>query len=143
MFFKNYYILLVGIAITSNALAQDATIVDDYKMVIKRIPYQVQICKDITTGGDKTGDTLKGAIIGGIIGNNVGDAKNNGALGAIIGGMLGHSNSNASNDTKTICGNETRYREQTEHVYDSSKITFRYEGHTYTLRFKKKRYSNE
>lgn len=138
MFLKKYYILFVGLAITSNALAQDATIVDDYKMVIKRIPYQIQICRDISTSGDKTGDTLKGAIIGGIIGNNVGDAKNNGALGAIIGGMLGHSNSDATSGTKTMCGNETRYKEHTEHVYDTSKITFNYEGHTYVLRFKKK-----
>ena len=47
-------------------------------------------------GGDKTADTLKGAIIGGVIGNNVGDVDNGGAIGAIIGGMLGHNNSNVT-----------------------------------------------
>ena len=53
-----------------------------------------------TFSGDKTADTLKGAILGGVIGNNVGNVDNGGAIGAIIGGMIGHNNSNASGGTK-------------------------------------------
>ena len=79
--------------IASNGLH---TIKDHYKMVIKQTPYSVEICRDVTTSGDKTGDTILGAIIGGAIGNNVGDVENGGALGAVIGGMLGHANSDAT-----------------------------------------------
>ena len=58
-------------------------------MVIKQTRYSVEICRDVTTSGDKTGDTILGAIIGGAIGNNVGDVENGGALGAVIGGIGG------------------------------------------------------
>ena len=34
-------------------------------------PKQVEVCEDVSVGGDRTGDALMGAIIGGIIGNNV------------------------------------------------------------------------
>lgn len=40
-------------------------------------------------GGASTGDVLKGAILGGLIGNNIKGENGGGAAGAVIGGILG------------------------------------------------------
>jgi uncharacterized protein YcfJ len=87
--------------------------------------------------GDKSGDMLKGAIIGGIIGNNVGDIKNGGAAGAILGGIIGHNNSTATGGTRQVCRVETRYTEAPMTVYSHSTVTFTHNGKTYTVRFQK------
>ena len=92
------------------------------------------------TSGDKSADMLKGAIIGGILGNNVGDIKNGGAAGAIIGGMIGHNNSTATGGTQTVCQLETRYDEEQVSVYSHSVIKFEY-NNRFTLRHSK--YSKE
>ena len=113
------------------------TVQDQYKMVITQKPYNVEGCRQVGTSGEKTGDTLKGAIIGGIIGNNVGDIKNGGAAGALIGGILGHNNSKATGGTKRVCNIETRYEEQARQVYSHSIVTFMYNGKQQVLRFTK------
>ena len=81
---------------------------------------------------------LRGAIIGGIIGNNV--TKNlpdGGTAGAIIGGILGHNSSTATGGTQRRCTVETRYNEEYQEVYSHSNITFTLDGKTYTVRFKR------
>ena len=115
----------------------DTQVQDHYKNVIHKTPHSVEVCYDKSVSGDKTGDTLRGAILGGIIGNNVGDINNGGAIGSVIGGMLGHSNSNATGGTKRVCQIETRYTEESMRIYSHSKITFEYMGKTYTLQFEK------
>ena len=115
----------------------DTQVQDHYKNVIHKTPHSVEVCYDKSVSGDKTGDTLRGAILGGIIGNNVGDIDNGGAIGSVIGGMLGHSNSNATGGTKRVCQIETRYTEKSMRIYSHSKITFEYMGKTYTLQFEK------
>tara|TARA_B100002019_G_scaffold45358_1_gene38143 strand:+ start:193 stop:612 length:420 start_codon:yes stop_codon:yes gene_type:complete len=124
------------LVLTGTAKAQ-TIITDHYKTVIEKDAYNVEVCYDKNVPGDKTGDTLKGAIIGGIIGNNVGNVDNGGAIGAVIGGMLGHNNSNATGGTKRVCQMETRYNENPKEIYSHSLVRFVYEGKTYTLRFKK------
>lgn len=121
----------------SPAVAQEPVIQDHYKEVINQKPYHVEICRDVNVSGDKTGDTLKGAIIGGIIGNNVGDIKNGGALGAVLGGMFGHNNSNAQGGTQRRCSTEIRYNEERQTIYSHSTIRFMTNGKYYTLNFKK------
>ena len=121
----------------SPAVAQEPVIQDHYKEVINQKPYHVEICRDVNVSGDKTGDTLKGAIIGGIIGNNVGDIKNGGALGAVLGGMFGHNNSNAQGGTQRKCSTEIRYNEERQTIYSHSTIRFMTNGKYYTLNFKK------
>lgn len=126
----------------STAMAADnvntnARVKDHYKTVIQQTPYQVELCRDVSVSGDKTGDTVKGAIIGGILGNNVGNIDNGGAIGAILGGMLGHSNSDASGGTKRVCSTETRYKEKSAVVYSHSTISWRLDGKNYTLKFYK------
>ena len=94
---KKTLMTLALIGASTSAYAE--TVQDFNKTVINRVPYNVEVCTNQTVSGDKTGDTLKGAIIGGIIGNNVGDVENGGALGAVLGGMIGHNNSNATGGT--------------------------------------------
>ena len=110
---------------------------DHYKNVINKSPYNVEVCYDRTVSGDKTGDAVKGAIIGGILGNNIKGENNGGAIGAIIGGMLGHSNSTATGGTQRRCVMETRYKETSARVYSHSTITFSYEGRTHRVNFQK------
>ena len=124
-----------GLITGKSAFAAD--IQDHYKNVINQIPYTVEVCRDRVVSGDKTGDALAGAIIGGILGNNIKGEKDGGAIGAIIGGMLGHSNSGASGNVKTYCSNQTRYKEESRTVYSHSSITFNYEGKVYKVNFKK------
>ena len=113
---------------------------DHFKNVISKTPYNIEVCTNQQVSGDKTGDALTGAIIGGIIGNNIKGEKDGGAIGALLGGMLGHSNSTAGNGTERTCRVETRYREVLKNVYDYSTVTFDYEGRSYSVKFKKKRY---
>ena len=106
--------------------------------VIEQTPYSVEVCKNVRVNGDKTGDTLTGAIIGGIIGNNVTkDLPDGGTAGAILGGILGHMNSDAKSGTKRVCNIETRYEEVQKKIYSHSTITFWSGCKRYTLRFKK------
>ena len=121
----------------SPAVAQEPIIQDHYKEVINQKPYHVEVCKNVSVDGDKSGDMLKGAIIGGIIGNNVGDIENGGALGAVLGGMFGHNNSNATGGTKRVCNTEVRYNEERQTIYSHSTIRFMTNGKYYTLTFKK------
>lgn len=132
---KKTLMTLAMIGVSTSAVAE--TVQDFTKTVINRVPYNVEVCTNQTVGGDKSGDMLKGAIIGGIIGNNVGDVKNGGALGAVLGGMIGHNNSTATGGTQRVCNVQTRYNEESVTVYSHSVVTFYHEGRQYKLRFQK------
>lgn len=134
------YIIWTGAVVAALFLSQAAsaeTTQDHYKDVYYKTPHTVEVCYDQQVSGDKSGDMLKGAIIGGILGNNVGDIKNGGAAGAIIGGMIGHNNSKATGGTRTVCKQETRYTEERKTVYSHSTVTFMHNGRSYTVRFQK------
>ena len=85
-----------------NQLSSDGlhSIKDHYKMVFYSTPYSVEVCKNVTVSGDKTGDTLKGAVIGGIIGKAITGDDEGASLGALFGGIVGHNESNATSGTK-------------------------------------------
>ena len=114
-----------------------ADVEDIYTTRYIDVPHTERVCEDVYHGGDKSGDMLRGAIIGGILGNNVGDIENGGALGAVVGGMLGHNNSNATGGVRTVCKQETRYTEERRTIYSHSTVTFTHDGKSYTLRFQK------
>ena len=130
-------LIVAGVVTLMSTSAMAETVTDHFKSIIEQTPYRVEVCRDVSVSGDKTGDTLKGAIIGGIIGNNVGDIKNGGAAGALIGGILGHNSSKASGGTKRVCSIETRYEESQREVYSHSIVTFMYNGKQQVLRFTK------
>ena len=111
---------------------------DHQKTVIKRTPQVVEVCSERKVSGNKTADTILGAIIGGAIGQNITkDLPDGATAGAIIGGILGNQNSTANDGTKLVCNKMTRYKESMETIYSHSTITFNYYGKTYTVRFQK------
>ena len=136
----SFFLIFLFFSSTSKADGNDTlkNIEHHFLSVIEQTPYSVEVCKNVRVSGDKTGDTLTGAIIGGIIGNNVTkDLPDGGTAGAILGGILGHMNSDAKSETKRVCSVETRFKETSKEVYSHSTITFWSGGNQYTLRFKK------
>lgn len=104
---------------------------DHYKQVIVQKPYTVQVCTE-GNGKSNLNNFLEGAIIGGIIGNNIPGENGGGALGAILGGAV-----NTENNKGNRCRMETRYEEEFKEVYSHSTVTFQHNGRTYSLRFQK------
>jgi uncharacterized protein YcfJ len=121
----------------------DGNVQDHYRTVTNKTPYQqcyeveVPVYGDV--GGSRTEDIIGGAIIGGIIGNQIGDSKGNGAAGAVIGGLIG----NNAGKKQGVVGYrkenrcETKYNYTTEEVYSHSTVTFYDNGKKYTLRYNK------
>jgi len=139
LYFHTAVIAFCGSFLSSVALAGGnvrGVTTDHYKTVIKQRPYTVEVCKEVAVNGDRTGDTLKGAIIGGIIGHQI-DHDKGSEIGAILGGAIGHNNSNAVGGTRTQCQRETRYNEERVEVYSHSTIKFWDNGREYTVRFNK------
>ena len=100
---------------------------DHYKSVVQKTPHSQQICQDVFIQNRRGPDNLiSGAILGGIIGNNVTkDLPDGGTAGAIIGGLLGHMNQgNAGGSTQTRCSTRTTYTETQQNVYSHSTISF-------------------
>jgi len=114
-----------------------ADVEDIYTTRYIDVPHTERVCEDVYHGGDKSGDMLRGAIIGGIIGNNIKGEKDGGAIGAIIGGMMGHNNSTATGGVSTQCRNVTHYTTETQRVYSYSIVKFYYNGRYYSVRFQK------
>ena len=120
-------VALIAVAIPAVADSVNGYIQDHYKSVISQQPHNQQVCRDVyvqnRSGPD---DMITGAILGGIIGNNV--TKNlpdGGTAGAIIGGLFGHMNQdNAGGSTQTRCSTQTSYTETQQNVYSHSTITF-------------------
>ena len=127
----------IAFCFVANSVKADTTIQDHTKTVIKRTPFNVEVCSEVDVQGDKTKDTLLGAIIGGAIGQNITkDLPDGATAGAIIGGILGNQNSTI--DGKQMrCKSMTRYNESMQTIYSHSTITFVYEGKQYKLNFKK------
>ena len=130
-------LMTIGMVLASTS-AMAESVQDFNKTVVNRVPYNVEVCTNQSYGGDRTGDTLKGAIIGGIIGNNVTkNVDNGGAVGALLGGIIGHNNSNATGGVQRVCNIQTRYNEEVVEVYSHSVVTFYHNGRQYSLRFQK------
>ena len=124
-------------AASSQKLSKEYEITDYYKTIIDQRPYHVQICRDVSVSGDKTGDTLKGALLGGILGKVITGNDDGAKMGALFGSVVGHNESNATGGTKRVCGTEIRYNEEKRSVYSYSIIEFWVGGKRYSVKFKK------
>ena len=60
-------IILTGIAVLFSTTAYAETTQDHFKEVYHKTPHYVEVCYDKQVSGDKTADTLKGAILGGVM----------------------------------------------------------------------------
>ena len=124
--------------ISSYARAQDVMVTDQYKTVINQKPYHAEVCYQQQVGGDKTLDTLTGAIICGVIGHQIGsDRSGNRNVGAILGGIIGNNNSKATGGYRTVCKEELRWKETPQTVYSHSVVRFQHEGRWYSVNFQK------
>ena len=56
---KLTYGLCAMMVMSSTAYAHDANVSDVNKSVINRVPYNVEVCTNVTSGGDKTVIHLK------------------------------------------------------------------------------------
>mgnify|MGYP000365503389 CR=1 FL=1 len=124
--------------ISSYARAQEVNVTDQYKTVVNQSPYVIEACYQKQVSGDRTLDTLTGAIIGGVIGHQIGsDRSGNRNVGAILGGIIGNNNSKANGGYRTVCQQETRYRETQQTIYSHSIARFKHEGRWYNVNFTK------
>ena len=126
---KLFLATTAGILYSSVALAGNVSgfVQDHYKSVVKQTPHNQQVCHDVVVPNRVGPDNLlSGAIIGGIIGNNVTkNVENGGAVGALLGGILGHNNQQAAGSTtQTRCSTRTTYTETQSNVYSHSTISF-------------------
>ncbi len=119
------------------AVGDDPTLTDLFKTVIIKTPYTVEECEERLVGGDKTGSTLGGAILGAAIGNAIGKDREATLAGAAVGGLIGHSKSNARPHTRLHCTVSIRHHREEREVYSHSTIDFEYNGGTYRESFQK------
>jgi len=144
---------LIFLILTSPARADSYTEVDGYlthhyKTVETQNRVSNRTCSEVdvpiysNTGKAQTGEVLGGAIIGGILGNQVGGGKGKDAA-TILGAILGADFANKKGGEKTIVGykrttvcedNPTFVTETTE-VYSHSTIRFADGNRQYDIKF--------
>ena len=140
-------IALFTVALSMSATAatsvQNGVVIDNYKTIIKQIPYRVEVCQDrVQPAGDGSAtNELVGALFGGAIGNSFGKGDGKDAMtlfGALMGASIAHDEelkNNPGTKTVTVCDVQTRYEESTSKVYSHSTITFSSNGKKYSLDF--------
>jgi len=157
---KKLAVVIAATLISTSALADNtsnAVIRDHNKQVSVNTPVQVQVCRDVTYGHQRTpnnvlhgaggalqGDSgaIAGAVIGGLLGNQVGNGRGKKAatiLGVIVGSNMGHGVNQPQQQVRTVrqCGTETQYQTGYKSVYSHSTITFWTDGVQRTLTFQK------
>ena len=149
--FKQLSAIFVASIISTVSLAQNpypvdnAIVFDHYKGVVKQVPYDVEVCKQVRQGagdGSATNEII-GAIFGGAIGNQFGDGDGKDAMtlaGMFLGASLAHDDELAQGPgvITTKCYIETRYSESVySKVYSHSTLTFRINGKKYRINFMK------
>jgi len=149
--FKQFGAIFVASIISTVSLAQNpypvdnAIVFDHYKSVVKQVPYEVEVCKQVHqgTGDGSATNEIIGAIFGGAIGNQFGEGDGKDAMtlaGIFLGASLAHDEELAQGPgvITTKCYIETRYEEAVHSkVYSHSTIIFKIKGRKYRLNFVK------
>jgi uncharacterized protein YcfJ len=132
---------LVLVTLTSIALAdtpvKEYVVEDHFRVETILHPYYIEECTERYVGGDKTGDTMSGAVIGAGIGNALGKDTEATLAGALIGGLIGHNKSNARPYYKKECKQVQKMQRSERKVYSHSTIKFTHQGKTYFESFDK------
>ena len=143
---KQVILLITALVLSTQAFAGNVerpNVYDHYKTVVNQTPYHVEVCTPgHTTYNDSasSADVLFGAILGGVIGNQVGGGSGKDAatiLGAILGADITNKRHSGMVTTGPSCTVETRYKETVSEVYSHSTITFMVNGKGYSLDFAK------
>ena len=129
-------------AMASNPYSVRAIVFDHYKSVVKQIPYDVEVCKQVHqgTGDGSATNEIIGAIFGGAIGNQFGEGDGKDAMtlaGMFLGASLAHDDELAQGPgvITTKCYIETRYNESIRKVYSHSTVSFTIDGKTHRIDF--------
>ena len=142
-------IALFTVALSTTSMAappvQNSFVFDNYKTVIKQMPYRVEVCQDnvVQSGDGSATNELVGALFGGAIGNSFGKGDGKDAMtlfGALMGASLAHDDElkkNPGTKTVTVCDVQTRYEESVSKVYSHSTLSFRAKGKEYKVDFTK------
>ena len=129
-------ILTVAVALSTIAFVAKADTVngyiqDHYKSVVQQTPHNQQVCNDVYVPNNNSvgpDNLLSGAIIGGILGNNVVKGDNAGAAGAIIGGLIGSDMKGKKNQVITgyrqVNKCNTQYNERTEEYLAGYRVSY-------------------
>jgi uncharacterized protein YcfJ len=83
------------------------------------------------------GRTLAGAIIGGVIGHQIGSGRGNDAAtiaGSMLGAAIGHGPVRRVESSRPVERCETHYRNQREQRIDGYNVVYRYNGQKYSTR---------
>lgn len=92
-----------------------------------------RVCREVDvpvySTDDKSGEIAIGAILGGIIGKQVGDNDGATALGAFLGGIIANENADKNRvligyKRTTVCEDNPTYVTEIRKVYEYSTITF-------------------
>jgi outer membrane lipoprotein SlyB len=146
------FLLVTGAAQADShsAVKVDGYVKHHYKTVTTQQQTNNRQCQEVdipiygNDGGEVTIQQLFGAIIGGVVGSNVG--KGNGktiatATGAVIGSQIGKNNATKKNiigyKRQTVCEDNPTYNNVTTLVYSHSTIRFADGSAQYDIRFKK------
>ena len=137
------FTVALSMSVTAATSVQNGVVIDNYKTIIKQIPYRVEVCQDrVQPAGDGSAtNELVGALFGGAIGNSFGKGDGKDAMtlfGALMGASIAHDEelkNNPGTKTVTVCDVQTRYEESTSKVYSHSTITFSSNGRKYSLDF--------
>jgi len=149
--FKQLGAIFVASIISTASFAQNpypvdnAIVFDHYKSVVKQLPYEVEVCKQVHqgTGDGSATNEIIGAIFGGAIGNQFGEGDGKDAMtlaGMFLGASLAHDDELAQGPgvLVTKCYIETRYEESVLKVYSHSTIIFNMKnGNKYRVEFVK------
>jgi len=130
-------------AMASNPYSITAFVFDHYKSVVRQVPYDVEVCKQVRqgTGDGSATNEIIGAIFGGAIGNQFGQGDGKDAMtlaGIFLGASLAHDDELAQGPgvITTKCYIETRYEESVRSkVYSHSTLSFKINGKTHRFDF--------
>ena len=137
------FTVALSMSATAATSVQNGVVIDNYKTIIKQIPYRVEVCQDrVQPAGDGSAtNELVGALFGGAIGNSFGKGDGKDAMtlfGALMGASIAHDEelkNNPGTRTVTVCDVQTRYEESTSKVYSHSTLSFRANGKEYKVDF--------